>query len=241
MSNSEITIFVVEDDDSIRFGLEEVLRAEGYGLLSCDRGDDAIGGIGKALPDLILLDVMLPGKSGYEIARELRKGGCRIPILMLTAKGQEMDKVIGLNAGADDYVTKPFSVVELLARVRALLRRSRGWGPDAETDHGEAVARETEKTEIGRASIDFQNYEVHLDGETASLTPREAELIRFFDRNRGRVLNRDTILEEVWGVRYFGTTRTLDQCVAQVRKKIGDHGRAPEFLVTVHGVGYKLV
>lgn len=237
MSNSEITIFVVEDDASIRFGLEEVIRAEGYGLLSCERGDIAIEEIAKALPDLILLDVMLPGKSGYDIARELRKDGCRIPILMLTAKGQEMDKVIGLNCGADDYVTKPFGVVELLARIRALLRRSRGWEPAPKEETPEEVAR----LEIGKAFVDVQNYELELDGERISLTPREMELLRFLAANRGTVLSRDRLLEEVWGVKYFGTTRTLDQCIAQVRKKIGDHGRDPEFLVTVHGVGYKLL
>ena len=237
MSNSEITIFVVEDDASIRFGLEEVLRAEGYGLLSCERGDEAIPEIAKALPDLIVLDVMLPGKSGYEIAQELRKDGCRIPILMLTAKGQEMDKVVGLNSGADDYVTKPFSIVELLARVKALLRRSNGWAQAEKENKPEPDATFS----VGKATIDAANYQVTLRGEAASLTPRELELIRFLHNHRGEVLNRDRILEEVWGVKYFGTTRTLDQCVAQVRKKIGDAGRDPEHLVTVHGVGYKLV
>ncbi len=234
MKSSEITIFVVEDDPSIRFGLEEVLRAEQFQVVSCDHGDEAIGGIGEALPDLILLDVMLPGKSGYEIAQQLRRSGCRIPILMLTAKGQEMDKVVGLNSGADDYVTKPFGLNELLARIRALLRRSVDW------DGGAESAPVTE-LEIGRAHVDTRNYEVELEGERTSLTPRELELLCFFDRHRGQVLTRDRILEEVWGVKYFGTTRTLDQCVAQVRKKIGDHGRTPEFLITVHGVGYKLV
>ncbi|MCG8601258.1 MAG: response regulator transcription factor [Verrucomicrobiales bacterium] len=237
MSNSEITIFVVEDDANIRFGLEEVLRAEGYGLLSCERGDEAIPEIAKALPDLVLLDVMLPGKSGYEIAQELRKDGCRIPILMLTAKGQEMDKVVGLNSGADDYVTKPFSIVELLARVKALLRRSNGWdvaGAERETEPESTFS-------VGNATVDAANYEISLDGETASLTPRELELLRYLHGHRGEVLSRDRILEAVWGVKYFGTTRTLDQCVAQVRKKIGDAGRDPQCLVTVHGVGYKLV
>lgn len=234
MKSSEITIFVVEDDPSIRFGLEEVLRAEQFQVVSCDHGDEAIDGIGETLPDLILLDVMLPGKSGYEIAQQLRRSGCRIPILMLTAKGQEMDKVVGLNSGADDYVTKPFGLNELLARIRALLRRSVDW------DGGAESAPVTE-LEIGRAHVDTRNYEVELEGERTSLTPRELELLCFFDRHRGQVLTRDRILEEVWGVKYFGTTRTLDQCVAQVRKKIGDHGRTPEFLITVHGVGYKLV
>lgn len=238
MKENQITIFVVEDDSSIRFGLEEVLRGEGFAVVSCENGGDAIEGIGESLPDLILLDVMLPEKSGYEIATDLRKSGCRVPILMLTAKGEEMDKVVGLNAGADDYVTKPFGLNELLARIRALLRRSGGWDVEGEGQNGtDSSGRLT----IGKAEVDCTNYEAHLDGESLSLTPKELELMRYFDRNRGRVLTRDQILEAVWGVKYFGTTRTLDQCVAQIRKKIGDRGRTPEFLLTVHGVGYKLV
>ena len=237
MKNNEITIFVVEDDASIRFGLEEVLRSEGFQVASCDDGGEAIQGISEALPDLIVLDVMLPNRSGYEVATELRKGGCRVPILMLTAKGEEMDKVVGLNAGADDYVTKPFGLNELLARIRALLRRTCEW---AEETDGQAVAAPAEELEIGNASVDCRNYEVTVDGEVTSLTPKELELIRFLVEHRGVVLSRDEILEKVWGVKYFGTTRTLDQCVAQIRKKIGDHGRTPEHLLTVHGVGYKL-
>lgn len=235
MKKSDITIFIVEDDTSIRFGLEEILKVEGFSVVSCGNGGIAIEGIGEALPDLIILDVMLPGKSGYEIAAELRKTGCRIPILMLTAKGQEMDKVAGLNSGADDYVTKPFGISELLARVNALLRRSCDWG------NSEAAAGEAGVIPLGRAEIDLENYAVNLEGETAALTPRERELIIFLLQHRGQVLSRDRILEAVWGVKYFGTTRTLDQCVAQVRKKIGDHGRTAEYLLTVHGVGYKLV
>ena len=169
MIHSEITLFVVEDDPSIRFGLEEVLRGAGYLVHSCADGADALQEIAAHLPDLLVLDVMLPGVSGYEIARQLRKTGCRIPILMLTA------------------------------------------------------------------------YEAVLGGSVIPLTPREMELLIFLHQHRGRVLSLDRILEVVWGVKYFGTTRALDQCVAQVRKKIGDDGRTPEFLLTVHGVGYKLV
>ncbi|MEM9015754.1 MAG: response regulator transcription factor [Verrucomicrobiota bacterium] len=231
-----MTLFVVEDDASIRFGLEEVLSAEGFEVVSCEDGNEALPGIAETLPDLILLDVMLPGKSGYEICRELRSRGCRVPILMLTAKGQEMDKVVGLNSGADDYVTKPFGLNELIARVNALLRRTRQW-QDGLLEDGPANG----ELSVGEAIIDVSNYEVTLGGETTPLTPREMELLLFLHQNRGKVLTRDRILEEVWGVQYWGTTRTLDQCVAQVRKKIGDRGRTPSHLLTVHGVGYKLV
>jgi DNA-binding response OmpR family regulator len=237
MNLPEITLFVVEDDPSIRFGLEEVLRGAGYLVHSCADGADALREISEHLPDLLVLDVMLPGVSGYEIARQLRKTGCRIPILMLTAKGQEIDKVVGLNAGADDYVTKPFGINELIARIEALLRRSRNWS-DAS---GPVVESSKSSIEVGRARIDPSAYEAIVGDTVIPLTPREMELIGFLHQHRGRVLSRDRILEVVWGVKYFGTTRTLDQCVAQVRKKIGDDGRTPEFLLTVHGVGYKLV
>lgn len=236
MKDSDITVYVVEDDPSIRFGLEEILKGEGFRVYSCETGGDAIEGIGETLPDLILLDVMLPGKSGYEIAKELRKKGCRIPVLMLTARGQEMDKVIGLNSGADDYVTKPFGVNELLARINALLRRSQSWG----SSKNETASAEETVFVFGDAEIDRNNYEARTGGGVHSLTPREMELVTFLHEHRGIVLTRDRLLEEVWGVKYFGTTRTLDQCIAQVRKKIGDEGRTPKYLLTVHGVGYKM-
>ncbi len=231
MNDSEIQIFVVEDDASIRFGLEEVLGGAGYRVQSCGDGAEALREISEALPDLLILDVMLPGASGYEIARQLRKANCRIPILMLTAKGQEIDKVVGFKAGADDYVTKPFGINELIARIEALLRRSRNWS-NAPSD---------DSIQVGSAKVSPASYQAELNGETIALTPRETELIAYLHERRGQVLSRDRILEDVWGVRYFGTTRALDQCIAQVRKKIGDDGRTPQHLLTVHGVGYKLV
>jgi DNA-binding response OmpR family regulator len=238
MSQSEISLFIVEDDPSIRFGLEEVLTGAGYLVHSCADGADALKEIATLLPDLLVLDVMLPGVSGYEIARQLRKTGCRIPILMLTAKGQEIDKVVGLKAGADDYLTKPFGINELIARIEALLRRSLHW---QDSGGGSTKDLSPDPIEVGRARIDPSSYEAVIGGEVIALTPREMQLIGFLHQHRGRVLSRDQILEAVWGVKYFGTTRTLDQCVAQIRKKIGDDGRTPEFILTVHGVGYKLV
>lgn len=243
--NSDSKILVVEDDPSIRFGLEEVFESEGYAIASCDNGDHAIDRIGEELPDLIILDVMLPGKNGYEICRELRDGGCRVPILMLTAKGQEIDKVVGLDAGADDYVTKPFGVRELVARINALFRRCDREG--GSSDGGDSTANAADGAQapntfrVGEAVIDERTWEItRSDGEKGRLTPKEMELLKFLDQHRGEVLSRDAILDAVWGIRYFGTTRTLDQCVAQLRKKIGDSGSAPVFLKTVHGVGYRL-
>ena len=238
MSQSEISLFIVEDDASIRSGLEEVLTGAGYLVNSCADGADALKEIATLLPDLLVLDVMLPGVSGYEIARHLRKTGCRIPILMLTAKGQEIDKVVGLKAGADDYLTKPFGINELIARIEALLRRSLHWQGGSIHSTKEPS---TAPIEVGRARIDPSSYQIAIGGEVLALTPREMGLIGFLHQHRGRVLSRDQILEAVWGVKYFGTTRTLDQCIAQIRKKIGDDGRTPECILTVHGVGYKMV
>lgn len=238
--NADTKILIVEDDPSIRFGLVEVFASEGFLTAVCERGDRAEEAIAEELPDLIVLDVMLPGKNGYEICRDLRRAKCRVPILMLTAKGQELDKVVGLDAGADDYVTKPFGVRELLARVHALLRRVRREeevSPGSDRAAGGAV-----KTfRVGEALVDEGTWEITRgDGGSDRLTPKEMELLRFFHRRSGTVLSRDLILDAVWGVRYFGTTRTLDQCVAQLRKKIGDAGSSPRFLKTVHGVGYRL-
>ena len=156
---------------------------------------------------------------------------------MLTAKGQEIDKVVGLDSGADDYVTKPFGVHELVARVNALLRRVQRIDAPAESEAPSSV----EDFLIGKATISERTYEATRDGQDPErLTPKEMELLKFLHLRRGQVLSRDAILDAVWGIQYFGTTRTLDQCVAQLRKKIGDNGGAPQFLKTIHGVGYCL-
>ncbi len=235
-NESKVSILVVEDDPSILFGLTEVFEGEGFEVAGCERGDEAEQKIAESLPDLIVLDVMLPGKNGYEICKSLRDGKCRIPILMLTSKGQEIDKVVGLDSGADDYVTKPFGVRELVARVNALLRRS---GGDS-VDHGEKRSSAVAKFSIGKADIDESRYEIRRGDVVERLTPKEMELLKFLSEHRGQVLSRDAILNAVWGINYYGTTRTLDQCVAQLRKKIGDAGSSPRYLVTVHGVGYRL-
>lgn len=231
---NQTKIYVVEDDTSIRYGLTEVFRGEGFEVESCETGATAISGIKQYQPDLVILDVMLPGKNGYDICKELRADGFSIPILMLTAKGQEIDKVVGLDTGADDYVTKPFGVQELKARVNALLRRSTNYTKSS------ANAIDGNDYKMGRATVSSTKYETYVGGETHRLTPKEMELLSYFNQNKGKVLSRDQILDAVWGVKYLGTTRTLDQCVAQLRKKIGDTGKKPEFLVTVHGVGYQL-
>jgi DNA-binding response OmpR family regulator len=184
--------------------------------------------------DLVLLDVMMPKASGYDVCRELRARGMRVPVLFLTAKGEEVDKVVGLKLGADDYVTKPFGVHELLARVEALLRRMRSNGA---TENVESSLPPIFK--LGAAAIDRRRFVATVADRSAPLTARELKLAEMFAQHAGEVLTRDALLNNVWGVEYFGTTRTLDQHVAQLRKKIEASSDALSPIVTVHGVGYR--
>jgi DNA-binding response OmpR family regulator len=225
-------ILIVEDDPHILLGLEEVLKSDGFEVAVCNRGDQALEAVGKNRPVLIVLDVMLPGLSGYDICKQLRSRKITTPILMLTAKGQEIDKVVGLDLGADDYVTKPFGVRELLARIHALLRRTAGLSKDGDSQAA---------FQIGAATIDPKTFELKRGKTVEELTARELKLLQLFFVHPGEVLSRDRLLTEVWGYNYYGTTRTLDQVVVQLRKKLGDNGDAPKHLLTVHGVGYKLV
>ena len=225
-------ILIVEDDPHILLGLEEVLKSESFDVAVCNRGDQAIAAFSQHKPALVVLDVMLPGLSGYDICKQLRAKKITTPILMLTAKGQEIDKVVGLDLGADDYVTKPFGVRELLARIQALLRRvskSDSAMLDAETSF-----------QIGHATIDPKTFQIKRGRQVEELTAKELKLLQLFHTHRGEVFSRDRLLNEVWGYNYFGTTRTLDQVIVQLRKKLGDNHGDPKLLMTVHGVGYKL-
>ena len=225
-------ILIVEDDPHILLGLEELLKSEGYETASCNRGDAALEAVAKNQPALIVLDVMLPGASGYDICKQLRAKRISTPILMLTAKGQEIDKVIGLDLGADDYVTKPFGVRELLARIQALLRRS---GSDASSP-----TSDEHTFQIGSATIDPKSFQIKRGKNVEELTAKELKLLQVFHAHAGEVLSRDKLLNEVWGYNNYGTTRTLDQVIVQLRKKLGDNGAEPRHLLTIHGVGYKL-
>lgn len=225
-------ILIVEDDPHILLGLEEVLKSEGYETAACNRGDAALEAVAKHQPSLIVLDVMLPGLSGYDICKRLRAKKFPAPILMLTAKGQEIDKVIGLDLGADDYVTKPFGVRELLARIQALLRRSGNSASDQAGEH---------PFQIGSATIDPKTFQIKRRKAAEELTAKELKLLQVFHAHPGEVLSRDRLLNEVWGYNYYGTTRTLDQVIVQLRKKLGDNSGEPKHLLTIHGVGYKLV
>src|SRR5258706_11950032 len=196
-------ILIVEDDPHILLGLEEVLRSESFEVAVCNRGDQALAAFNKHHPALIVLDVMLPGMSGYDICKDLRAQKIATPILMLTAKGQELDKVVGLDLGADDYVTKPFGVRELLARIHALVRRT------------QASASDDTPFQIGGASIDPKTFTLTRGRTREELTARELKLLQIFHAHPGEVLSRERLLNEVWGYEYYGTTRTLDQVIVQ--------------------------
>lgn len=224
-------ILIVEDDPHIRLGIADALSGEGYDVTECSDGGQALPLIRQIAPDLVILDVMLPRKSGFDICRELRGANNTVPVLMLTAKGQEIDKVIGLELGADDYVTKPFGLRELLARVHALLRR--------------AATREQPATmpdEIAFGSVKIRTGSLRgtRDGEEFELTPRELAVVALLHRHAGDAVSRDRILNEVWGIEYLGTTRTLDQVILKLRQKLEANPAEPRHLVTVHGLGYRL-
>ncbi len=226
-------VLVVEDDAHIRLGLCDALRAESYDVTDCCSGTEALPLFKQRKPDLVVLDIMLPGKSGYDLCREIRATKSRVPILMLSAKGQEIDKVVGLELGADDYVTKPFSLRELLARIQALLRRS-----DFTTTTDEAEL--PEEIKFGKVRVDCKALRGTRGKEKFELTPRELKVLALLYRERGNAVSRDTILNEVWGIEYYGTTRTLDQLIVKLRQKIEEESGEPVHLLTVHGMGYRL-
>ncbi len=227
-------ILVAEDDANIRAGLLDALEAEGHEPEGASDGGSALAAFRREKWDLVLLDVMMPEKSGYDVAREIRAFGSEVPILILTAKGEEIDKVLGFEMGADDYVTKPFSIRELLARVKALLRRSSA-SAGGLNQAGELPA----SFSLGPVEVDGRRYQIQAHGKTHSLTPRELKLLSLFRERPGEVLSRDYLLDQAWGINYLGTTRTLDQHVVQLRKKVESNPAEPKWLLTVHGIGYR--
>ena len=219
-------ILIVEDERAISFGLELDLRTEGYGVEIAEDGETAVQRGREGAFDLIVLDVMLPKKDGFEVCRELRRNGIATPILMLTAKSQEAEKVMGLDLGADDYLTKPFSPKELRARIRALLRRG---APES-----------SEKPYcFSDVEVDFARGEVRRAGAAVEMTPLEFKLLGAFVKNRGRVLSRDRLLDLVWGAGTFVTERVVDNYIVTLRKKLEPEPSAPRFLINVRGQGYR--
>ena len=221
-------VLFAEDDETLRTGLEAALSSEGYETCGCKDGNEALSAFTQRRPDLLILDVMMPGKSGFDVCVEVRRSDPTVPIIFLTAKTSEADVVIGLGLGADDFIPKPFRIRELLARVSAALRRGRLT----------AATEPSDMFTIGSARIDARRFLVST-GEPPDqpLTIRELGLLKEFAAHPGEVLSRDTLLDEVWGMDYAGGTRTLDQHIVQVRRKLGPSG---DLIETVRGVGYRL-
>jgi DNA-binding response OmpR family regulator len=226
-------ILAVEDDPAILRGLSDNLRFEGYEVITASDGETGYHLQQERKPDLIVLDLMLPRMSGFEFCRKLRGEGIQTPILMLTARSEEPDRVLGLDLGADDYVTKPFSVRELMARVRALLRRSQprsDGSPDL-----------PDELRFGDAEIDFRSYEARRNGAPVEMTRKEFAILRFLASRAGEVVTRDDLLNEVWGYESYPSSRTVDNHVAGLRAKLERSPSEPEHIKTVHGVGYKFI
>ena len=225
-----LTVLIAEDDDNIRAGLVEILANEGYATVEATDGAQALARFADAAPDFVCLDIMMPGKSGYDVCREIRAAGSSVPIVFISAKSEEIDKVVGLELGADDFIVKPFGVKEVVARIRAVTRRCltarRPAGPPATFAIGDlAVAPDELRARRGDRAIE--------------LSLREVRILELFSRNRGVVLERDAIFDACWGDKYFPLSRTLDQHIAKLRKKIEIDPKRPEIIRTVHGVGYR--
>jgi DNA-binding response OmpR family regulator len=225
-------ILVVDDEQNMRTGLKDNLEFEGYEVETANDGEQGLKKIFGNSYNLILLDVMMPKKSGFDVCREVRRAGITTPVILLTAKGEEIDKVLGLELGADDYVTKPFSLRELLARIKAVLRR----GEDINSSPSE-----NSSVKVGRLEINFASYNASEHGETVQLSHKEFEIIHFLWKKRNATVSRDDLLTEIWGYDESPTTRTVDNFILKLRQKIEKDPNHPQIIITVHGIGYKLV
>ena len=221
-------IFLVEDEPGLVLTLTDRLENEGYQVDHSGDGDDALERASRGGYDLILLDVMLPKRSGFDVCRKLREQGNNTPILMLTARSQVVDKVVGLQIGADDYITKPFEMMELLARVQALLRRA-----------ARPASKITDRYEFGTVTVDFRAAEVRRNGEPVALSAREFQLLKYLLEHKGETIPREELLSNVWGYDSSVTTRTVDVHMAWLRQKIEENPKYPRYLLTVRGLGYK--
>lgn len=222
-------VLIIEDERDLVLGLKDNFEYEGYQVCAAYDGEAGVECARRERPDLILLDVMLPKMNGLDVCRHLRKQGIGTPILMLTAHGEEMDKVVGLEVGADDYITKPFSLRELLARVRAALRRASG------------QVAEIESFKFADVQVNFRKHQATKAAKPIDLSPRELATLLFLIRHREQTVTRDQLLDEVWGVNNYPFTRTVDNHIAKLRQKIEDSPSEPRHIITVHRVGYKFI
>jgi DNA-binding response OmpR family regulator len=223
------TILIVEDDSSILKGLKENLELEHFKILTESDGEDGYKSAIKNKPDLIILDVMLPSKNGFDICRDIRKENINTPIIMLTGKNAESDKVLGLELGADDYITKPFSIRELIARINAILRRVNN------------IENEFNNYSFSDVVIDFKKMEVKKGKKDIEMSLKEFEIMKFFIKHEGEVVTRNQLLDEVWGYEVFPTTRTVDNYILMIRKKLESNPAVPRHILTIHSAGYKFV
>jgi DNA-binding response OmpR family regulator len=224
-------ILIVEDEPSMRMGLKDNLEFEGYETETAEEGDSGLKKIIEKRYDLVLLDVMLPNISGFDICKTVRRKGINTPIILLTAKGEEIDKVLGLELGADDYITKPFSLRELLARIKAVLRRGE---TSAAADSGNDIG-------IGRIEVNFSSYTATEDGNPVQMSHKEYEILNYLWKNRNKTISRDDLLSNIWGYDETPTTRTVDNFILKLRQKLEKDPNHPQIIITVHGIGYKLI
>ncbi len=222
-------ILIIEDDPAIIIGLEDSLKSEHYDVITANDGYLGFQKAKNEKFDLIILDLMLPSKNGIDICKDLRQQNVQTPILMLTSKKEEMDKILGLEIGADDYVTKPFSIRELLARIKALLRRDF------------KIKSEVEEINFGNININFKNLEATKNGITVDLSSTEFKILKYFSEHEGEVISRNQMLDDVWGYDNFPTTRTVDNYILSLRKKLEDNPSVPVHIITFHKAGYKFV
>ena len=222
-------ILIVEDEPNMVSGLRDNFEYEGYQVITAGDGSEGLQRALADAPDLVVLDVMMPKMSGLDVCKQLKAKRPSIPIIMLTARGQELDKVVGLELGADDYVTKPFSIRELLARVKAVLRRAH------------TLPKERERYSFGEVEVDLRSYQVMRKGKPVDFSAKEFELLKYFLCHTGETLSRDRLLEDVWGYNHYPTTRTVDAHIVRLRQKLEPDPAEPRFILTVHGVGYKFV
>jgi len=225
----QATILLVEDEAAIAAFVQTALEREGFAVEVVEDGQQALARVSHALLDLIILDLMLPGMDGLEVCRAVRRMPTYVPIIMLTARNEDMDKVVGLELGADDYITKPFNTHELIARVRAVLRLARG----------RAAMEEPDRLRIGQLEIDLTGRTVTVGGQPVELTPKEFDLLVLLASHPGRVFGRETLLEKVWGYAYLGDSRTVDVHIQRLRRKLEEDPPHPRYLLTVRSIGYK--
>jgi len=221
-------ILIVEDEPNMRMGLKDNLEFEGYEVATAADGEEGLSLIVNNLFDLIILDVMMPKISGFDVCKRVREKGIRTPIILLTAKGEEIDKIVGLELGADDYITKPFSLRELLARIKAILRRV------------ESHSVQTSVVHIGKLEINFSTYNAFEEGTNVPMSHKEFELLKYLCEHKNQTVSRDEVLKNVWQ-QEATTTRTIDNFVVKLRQKIEVNANDPKIIITVHGIGYKLI